>query len=302
MRTLPAKRYPTSDPRTRFWPAGLWLITVIVLITAAPACVDSQTPDQGEVRGAPSPIAPPGNDELASTVIFPRHDAPLGTDRGGEYFAGPLILEEGCLRVEVSSNHDPNDPGSWLLVWPNGFTYETESGMVRVEDDLGRVVAHVGDYIRLSRATLTFQQAAERKLVRGLSDQCTDPYFLVGDEVTTFDPRNEAAELHLSDPDVVFFREETSIARHQALLTAAGVGELILDGHCLRLKDNSPRPNWPTIIWPAGFTPHVHEGVVQIRNGAGRVIAEVGNEIAGGGGFLTGAAGNVLDRFGGPTK
>ena len=69
------------------------------------------------------------------------------------------------------------------------------------------------------------------------------------------------------------------------MMTAAGVGELILDGQCLRLKDSSPREYWPTIIWPAGFTPHVNEGVVEIRNGAGRVMARVGDQIAGGGFF-----------------
>ena len=52
-----------------------------------------------------------------------------------------------------------------------------------------------------------------------------------------------------------------------------------MDGPCLRLKDG------PTIIWPAGFEPHVDRGVVQVRNGAGRVIARVGDEIAMGGGY-----------------
>ena len=70
------------------------------------------------------------------------------------------------------------------------------------------------------------------------------------------------------------------------MLTAAGVGELVLDGQCLRLKNRPTKSHWPTIIWPAGFTPHVHQGVVQIRNGGGRILAEVGNEIAGGGGYF----------------
>ena len=67
-----------------------------------------------------------------------------------------------------------------------------------------------------------------------------------------------------------------------ALMQALGIGELVLDGPCLRLGDSST-----TIIWPAGFTPHVDRGVVQVRNGAGRVIATVGDEIAAGGGYRT---------------
>ena len=75
---------------------------------------------------------------------------------------------------------------------------------MQIVDGLGRVAAHVGDHIRLSRATLTYQQAQDRGLVKGLSEDCAEPYFLVGDEVTYFDPRIEATELRLSDPDVLF--------------------------------------------------------------------------------------------------
>ena len=280
----------TPEPRrrpTRIWPSGLWPVTVIFLMMAVTAaCGDGEAPDHAAAQIAQSTDTSLANSEQGPVVVLPRHDAPLGTDRGGEYFAAQLILREGCLRAEVSPSQDPNDPGSWLLIWPNGFTFETEPGTVRVVDGLGRVVARVGDHVRLSRAALTFEQAAERELVSGLSEDCVDPYFLVGDEVSTFDPGSEATELRLSDPDVVFLRAKTMISRYRVLMTAAGVGELILDGHCLRLKRSTNQSHWPTIIWPAGFTPHVHQGVVQIRNGAGRVIAEVGNEIAGGGGFL----------------
>ena len=275
----------------RIWPSGFILVAVIILMGMMAGCGDDRAPDQATTNLSPSSDTPPINNKPASAVVFPQHDAPLETDRGGEYFAAQLILREGCLRAEVSPSHDPNDPGSWLLIWPNGFAFTTEPGTVGVMDELGQVVARVGDHVRLSRAALTFEQAAERELVTGLSEDCVDPYFLVGDEVSAFDPTSEATELRLSDPDVVFLRAKTAIARHQTLLQASGVGELVLDENCLRLKNRPTRSHWPTIIWPAGFTPHVHQGVVQIRNGAGRVIAEVGNEIAGGGGYFDRSSG-----------
>ena len=72
------------------------------------------------------------------------------------------------------------------------------------------------------------------------------------------------------------------MAAERAFPVAAGVGELVLEGPCLRLKAEY---SISTIIWPAGFTLHVEDGVVQVRNGAGRVIAQVGDEIAGGGAY-----------------
>lgn len=276
----------------RNWPGGFALVVVIIMVGVIAGCGNDRAPDQAPTTLSPGPETSPIDNGPASAVVFPRHDAPLGTDRGGEYFAAQLILREGCLRAEVLPKYDPNDPGSWMLIWPSGFTFEIEAETVRVLDELGRVAAQVGEHIRLSRAAFTFEQGAERELVRGLSGDCAEPYFLVGDEVSAFDPRNEATELRLSDPDVVFFRERTVVARNQPLMMAAGVGELILDGQCLRLKDSSPREYWPTIIWPAGFTPHVNEGVVEIRNGAGRVVAQVGDQIAGGGGFFDRGSGD----------
>ena len=270
----------------RIRPDGFTLVVVIILMSMMAGCGSDPAPNPAITNPSSDPDISPMSNEPGTEVVFPRHDAPLGTDRGGEYFAAQLVLKEGCLRAEVSFKYDPNDPGSWLLIWPSGFTFATEAGTVRVVNELGRVVAQVGDHIRLSRATATFQQATEQGLIEGLSGDCAEPYFLVGDEVTAFGPGSEATELRLSDPDVAFFRAKTMISRHRALMTAAGVGELILDGQCLRLKDSSPREYWPTIIWPAGFTPNVNEGVVEIRNGAGRVVAQVGDQIAGGGGFF----------------
>lgn len=94
-----------------------------------------------------------------------------------------------------------------------------------------------------------------------------------------FEPKDEATELRLSDPDVLFLRQKPVTSVDREFLDAEGVGELVLDGQCLRLKGGT------TIIWPAGFTPHVEDGVVHVRNGAGWTIARVGDEIAGGGGY-----------------
>ncbi len=217
-------------------------------------------------------------------VHFPPHDAPLGTDNGGHYFAGRIVLDGECLRAEVPA--DLNSPAStWLLIWPDAFTLDTEHHAVRIVDETGRVTARVGDHIRISRATVSYEEAHNKGLVRGMSEKCEEPYLLVGDEVSAFDPNNEPTELQLSEPEVLFPRQKTDISVFRELLMAAGVGELRLDGQCLRLGDY-------TIKWPAGFEPHVENGVVQVRNGAGRTVAKVGDRIAGGGGYSSSGYGD----------
>ena len=226
-------------------------------------------------------------------VFFPRHDAPLGTDYGGNYWAGRLVLEEGCLRVLVPP--DANGPGtSRLLIWSQGYRLSLEDEAVRIVDGDGRIAAHVGDHIRLSHSTVSFQEADNKGLIRGMSEDCAGPYHLVGDEVTAFNPDNETTELRLSDPGVHFLRQKT-VEGSLTYKTAEAAGVLVLDGQCLRLKRGSDAP-YATVVWPPGFTPHVYRGIVQIRNGAGRIIAQVGDRIAGGGAYGNSAQGGCLGK------
>ena len=263
-----------------------------------PDVADQRSPEYTNVAGENTPedaggvagglrestaVTDESSGENAEAVMFHNHDAPLGTDNGGRYYAGRLVLNEGCLRVEVPP--DANGPGvSRLLIWPSGYALSMNDGSVRVVDGIGRIAARVGDHIRLSSATVPYQEAHAQGLIQGMSQDCAGPFYLVGDEVSIFDPDNEPTELRLSNPDILFIRNRTTIATVRESLTAAGIGELALNERCLGLKGG------PTIVWPAGFTPHVHNGVVQVRNGAGRIVARVGDEIAGGGGF-----GNLAD-------
>ena len=258
----------TASGRLRYgtWPkwAGLLLLFASFLLIHSAGCGDDQIPA----------------DDSSELTAFPRHDYPLGTDKGGDYFAGQLVLRDGCLRVEVPSDDSDDLALSSLVIWPSTHTVEKESGTVRIIDGLGQTAAQVGDHIRLSSAAVPYEEAKRRELVTGLSEHCLEPpsSILVGDEVSVFDPENEATELRLSDPEVLFFRQETEMSVNRLFMEAAGIGELVLDGPCFTLNGST------TILWPAGFTPHVEDGVVEVRNGAGKTIARVGDEIAGGGG------------------
>ena len=257
---------------------------LLVFLASLTACnndgdANPEAPENGLKASTPqAAISAAPIEDPTSSIVFPRHDAPLGTDNGGEYFAGQLVVSNGCLQAEAPSYDATNPRLSRLPIWPGTFTLEAEPGSVRIIDGSGRIAAHVGDHVRLSRATMDYRQAVDQGRVNGLSEDCAGPYFLVGDEVTAFDPGNEATELRLSEPEVVLLRRETVLG-FPVLPQALGIGQLVLEDQCLRLDKST------TIVWPAGFTPHVHHGAVQVRNGSGQVIATVGDEIAAGGAY-----------------
>ena len=282
--------------------AGPPVLLVCLLVALAAGCgVDQGAAD----RGGPGEGAdtkregvveesdvdetdPPKDDNIVS--VIPLHDAPLQTDNGGYYFAGKLVLDEGCLRLEAppdaygqirvenpSGADEPRRMG--LIIWPSGFGIRIEGGSASIVDADGRIFARVGDQVRLTHATIYYKEASEQGLLRGMSEDCDGPFYLVGDEVAVYDPDDEPTALRLSDPEVFFPRRKTGRPTRGLFREALGIGELVLDGPCLRLGAGT------TIVWPAGFEPHVERGVVQVRNWAGQVVAQVGDRIAGGGGF-----------------
>ena len=124
-------------------------------MVVAAGCSNGQEYDQAPTEISLQHATPLADDDQASSMVFPQHDASLGTDSGGEYFAGQLVLSEGCLRAEVPTSDATNPLPSWLLIWPSTFSLEAEFGAVQIVDGLGRIAAHVGDLIRLSRAAVT---------------------------------------------------------------------------------------------------------------------------------------------------
>ena len=257
--------------------AGLLLLSAVLLATIFAGCGGRfQAPAEPTINPGPTATQTP-------PPFFPKHGYSPGTDQGGDYFAGKLVLREGCLLVEVPYNPNNAPWATRLVVWPNSFSLEYDSGTVRILDGQGQMVAQVGDHIRLSWAEVTYDEDKRQELRSTLPEQCPEGHILAGGDVTAFNPRKEATEFRLSDPEVLFIRQKTVMSAEMIFLTAAGYGELVLEGPCLRIRHDERRAN--TVVWPPGFSPHVEDGVVEVRNGAGQVIAKVGDEIVGGGGY-----------------
>ncbi|UCH42567.1 MAG: DUF3221 domain-containing protein [Dehalococcoidales bacterium] len=94
---------------------------------------------------------------------------------------GELIVTERCLRVK-----EPEGNTSYLIIWPNGYTYSVEGDEIQIRNSQGNTVFRVGDQVRLSGGeipVLSAQLIADY-IYNGLSNECPGPYWLVGEEVS----------------------------------------------------------------------------------------------------------------------
>ena len=87
-----------------------------------------------------------------------------------------------------------------------------------------------------------------------------------------FPTMDDLSVLTVEGTSIQFFREKPGL--NSEYLDALGQGVLTLQDNCLRLREDGP-----VIVWPAGFTPHNNNGVVEVHNALGQVVARVGEPI-----------------------
>ncbi|KAB2944923.1 MAG: hypothetical protein MPEBLZ_02968 [Candidatus Methanoperedens nitroreducens] len=120
----------------------------------------------------------PDNVSVLSAPFFPTQKEPatsymqalLGADNPEE-----LIIKDGCLRA-----------GSFLLVWPYGFSLSADNGTFQVIDSTGKIVARVGDEIKVGGGA---DETPDGRVARGYSAQlpgerCSGPYWIVAEVIT----------------------------------------------------------------------------------------------------------------------
>ena len=247
---------------------------------------------------APEATAEPAtefSDGANRVAHFPQHLEEIETNRRFPSYGVLVLGDDGCLRL----GKDPDASGGNLLVWPVGYHYAGDERTVRVLDHTGGVVAHVGDHIRISTIRNIWEPLPEPVvlLISGLRTQATvseealehrrplrpenHPWLptecsgfwnakIVGDEVTAFMPDEEPEVVPVPGSTLFFPRHSsmwTVLERH----LLGRNGRLVLERDCLRLG-----PAGRLLVWPPGFTPHIENGEVSVRNGGGRTVARVG--------------------------
>ena len=165
-----------------------------------------------------------------------------------------FVLEEGCLRGRGGKGRSiGNDVvTSFLLVWPEGFSWEEDGGSISVRDPTGSSVARLGDTVRFSGRLIDLGSDLAREIASGTPESCAGPYYMVGDEVSVIGPQ-EPDTLSVPGSTLYFQRLKTRVLTRDmvdSLRQFSEPMELQLEGDCLLItKQLIPR----TGLWPCGL-------------------------------------------------
>ncbi len=272
-----------SVARYAAWP--LLLVGIILTLACNQPASDQAANNQPASKE-------PASDQPARIVGFPQYEGPPMLPEGSRF--GELIVVDGCLRVRryPDPTYPDQNPVPLLLVWPENFTLTTKGDSTQIINGAGLIAARVGDDVRFSGHGICSEgwcgitDIGEIDLLQPLPEGCPGPYWIVGEEVSSVGP-DEPTVVSIPGSTLFFPRQKSIKAAGVERMTALIGGELLLDGDCLRVGRMNDRYPDPAIVWPAGFAPHIEDGVVRVRNGAGRTVARVGDEIGMGGGEVS---------------
>jgi len=91
---------------------------------------------------------------------------------------GTLLLVDECIRV-----NDREVDTSYLLVWPPEFSLNTEHDPIQIIDGDGKVIASVGDLVRIGGGEVKSLSFLSESLKKNLPTKCVAPYWIVGEGV-----------------------------------------------------------------------------------------------------------------------
>lgn len=80
-----------------------------------------------------------------------------------------------------------------------------------------------------------------------------------------------------SDPSIFFLRQRPIEGERETMMAMLS-GELIMVGDCLRVNDMNSNASY-LLVWPPDFTADSADGAVQIYNGKGQTLVQVGDKI-----------------------
>lgn len=155
-----------------------WTLLISALVLTG--CVSDQ-------RG-PLPLAP---EQIPTPLFFFIQQEPFnenerqipGVDKVQDYLTavttGKLVLKDKCLRLKGTDSNI-----GYLLIWPAElFTPNIKDNEIQILDRNSRVVARVGQEVRMSGGEVGLLNLLPEYVQRQIPPACTGPYWVVGLEV-----------------------------------------------------------------------------------------------------------------------
>ena len=204
--------------------------------------------------------------EADAQIAFPQHEDQhqIYTTGLPEHIEGRIQLYRGCIYIRNGE----------IPVWPSDFTMRLEDGHVRILDESGNVVGADGQESVLAGRRVGAADPLGKEISRALPLACPPGNFwIVGDEISELKERARRTIAPLQGSSLIFARQIPGMWSDE--LSISTEGELIADGDCLRVDDDERH----MIIWPPLFTPHMGNGLIEIRNGDGGTVARVGDRL-----------------------
>ena len=204
--------------------------------------------------------------EIDAPVQFPQHPDGKRTYTSAlpDHIEGHLQVYRGCIYIRNGT----------IPVWPSDFSLRVDDDLVQVLDESGNVAAVDGKEAFLAGYEVRADSPAGREISATLPLACPPGNFwFVGDEIGDLKEQAGRLIVPLEGSSLIFQRQSPGIRRDG--LSMSTEGELVHEGDCLRVDDADRH----MIIWPPLSTPHMRNGVVEIRDDDGLAVATVGDRL-----------------------
>lgn len=190
---------------------------------------------------------------------------------------GALVIRSNCFWIESLY-----DDKRYLPIWPPGFSVGSENQTPVIQDSTGQIVGRVGEEIYMGGG-MGSENAMPECVREQLPADCAGPYWVVGDGVR-LNIRNESTLIELeliTTPDrnaILLHQKPTLVEWAEGSAIISGILKLYHPQRCPRIQSESGITDYLP-IWPAEYSLQITDGVVEIRNGSGGVIAREGEEV-----------------------
>ena len=204
--------------------------------------------------------------ETGTPVQFPQHPDGKRTYTSAlpEHIRGQLQVYRGCIYIRNGT----------IPVWPSDFSLRVEDDLVQVLDESGTFAVVDGREAVLAGYEIRADGPEGREISATMPLECPPGNFwIVGDEIGDLKEQAGRTIIPLEGSSLIFPRQSPSLWRDDLSITTEG--ELVHDGDCLRVDDAERH----MIVWPPLFTPHLINGVVEVRDGDSLAVARVGDRL-----------------------